>query len=133
MNTTKLTAYQAAKASATVRDGVSLTNTLHPTSNGPAPDDIDLNPDSLVTVEAPPSLVVMIEADKLLELVSLAMKARRRELIAQPLDRIWGELAKTAIEEIGRKDLTEAGLSTIIEELTKANPTGLRLMRKRET
>lgn len=32
------------------------------------------------------------------ERVSLAMAAKRRELIAQPLERIWGELACAAIE-----------------------------------
>lgn len=37
---------------------------------------------------------------EMIDKVAQAMKNKRRELIAQPLDRIWAELAKTAIETL---------------------------------
>jgi len=39
----------------------------------------------------------------LLPRVAKAMSDRRQELIAQPLSRIWEELAKVAIEEVNRE------------------------------
>lgn len=37
---------------------------------------------------------------EMIDKVALAMKDKRRELIAQPLDRIWPDLAKAAIEAL---------------------------------
>lgn len=43
----------------------------------------------------------------IVQAVAEAMAARRRELIAQPLSQIWGELAEVAIAEVGRRLLKE--------------------------
>lgn len=45
--------------------------------------------------------------DPTVQVVAEAMATRRRELIAQPLSQIWGELAEVAIAEVGRRLLRE--------------------------
>lgn len=47
--------------------------------------------------------------DQTVQAVAEAMATRRRELIAQPLSQIWGELAEAAISEVCRHLLNKEG------------------------
>lgn len=49
--------------------------------------------------------------------VAKAMETRRRELIAQPLNRIWPELARAAIEAMADSELTDAMYFAACDEM----------------
>jgi hypothetical protein len=114
MDTSKLRGFQSAKRWAETRDGISIEAIPHPEGGGIIPDDVSL--DALLTEDLTweelmsrmnatglkISKMAALDADKLIDRVAEAMRLRRRELIAQPLERIWRELAKTAIGEMGK-------------------------------
>lgn len=50
--------------------------------------------------------------DSMVERVARAMEARRRELIAQPLARVWNELARAAIASM--REPTEAMIDVLV-------------------
>lgn len=55
---------------------------------------------SLAAIKTTDKTHVHADDAVMIERVAEAMRLRRRELIAQPLDRIWFDLARTAVAAI---------------------------------